>query len=36
MPGMPAEIFIRTTDRMVLSYLMKPIRNHVEHVFRDE
>lgn len=35
-PGMPAEVFIGTGDRTVLSYLMKPIRDHAEHVFRDE
>lgn len=34
-PGMSAEVFIRTTDRTVLYYLMKPIRNHVQHVFGD-
>jgi HlyD family secretion protein len=36
MPGMPAEVFIRTTERTVLSYLLKPIRDHAERVFRDE
>lgn len=35
-PGMPAEVFIRTGDRTVLSYVMKPIRDHAERVFRDE
>lgn len=30
------EVFIRTTDRTVLFYLMKPVSDHVEHVFRDE
>lgn len=36
MPGMPAEVFIRTGDRTVLSYVIKPIRDHAQRVFRDE
>ena len=35
-PGMPAEVFVRTGSRTVLSYLIKPIRDHAERVFRDE
>lgn len=35
-PGMPAEAFIRTGDRNVLSYFTKPIRDHATRVFREE
>lgn len=35
-PGMPAEVFIRTMDRNILSYLIKPIHDHAEYLFRDE
>lgn len=35
-PGMPAEAHIRTGDRTVLSYLIKPIRDHASRVFRDD
>jgi HlyD family secretion protein len=35
-PGMPAEIFIRTDERSVLSYFTKPILDHAAHAFREE
>jgi HlyD family secretion protein len=35
-PGMPAETFIRTGDRKVISYFLKPIRDHMERAFRQE
>ena len=34
-PGMPVEAFIRTKDRTVLSYLFKPLTDHVMRTFRD-
>ncbi len=36
LPGMPAEAFILSGERTVLSYLTKPIADHVHRVFRDE
>lgn len=35
-PGMPAEVFIRTSDRTVLSYLMKPLVDQVSRAFREK
>lgn len=35
-PGMPAEAFIETGDRTVLSYLMKPLLDQVMHTFRED
>lgn len=34
-PGMPAEVYVRTQDRTVLSYLMKPIEDQMERAFRE-
>jgi HlyD family secretion protein len=34
-PGMPAEAFIQTDARTVLSYLMKPLSDAVTHAFRE-
>ncbi|MGR9169667.1 HlyD family efflux transporter periplasmic adaptor subunit [Rhizobium sp. KDH_Rht_773_N] len=34
--GMPVETFIRTGDRTVLSYFIKPIRDHASRVFRED
>jgi HlyD family secretion protein len=34
-PGMPVEAFIVKEDRTVLSYLIKPIRDQMQHVFRE-
>jgi HlyD family secretion protein len=34
-PGMPADVQIRTDDRTVLSYLLKPIEDQVSKAFRE-
>lgn len=34
-PGMPAEAFIRTDDRTVLSYLIHPLADQISHTFRE-
>lgn len=34
LPGMPAEVFIKTGDRTVLSYLTKPVIDQVMRAFR--
>jgi len=34
-PGMPVEIFVRTGDRSVLSYLLKPLQDQVARAFRE-
>lgn len=34
-PGMPAETFIRTDDRTVLSYLIKPLTDQIRLAFRE-
>ncbi|QND66579.1 HlyD family type I secretion periplasmic adaptor subunit [Mesorhizobium loti] len=36
LPGMPVEAFIRTGDRKVLSYLMKPLTDQMMRAFRDQ
>ena len=35
-PGMPVEALIPTSERTVLSYLTKPLVDHLEHAFREE
>ncbi len=35
-PGMPAEVFIRTSDRSMLSYLMKPLADQARRAFREK
>lgn len=35
-PGMPAEAFIQTTPRTVLSYLVKPLQDQIAKAFREE
>jgi HlyD family secretion protein len=35
MPGMPVEAFVRTGERTVLSYLMKPLRDQINRAFRE-
>lgn len=35
-PGMPAELFIETTPRTVLSYLMKPLADQARRAFREK
>lgn len=34
-PGMPVEVFVRTGDRTVLSYLSKPLADQVARTFRE-
>jgi HlyD family secretion protein len=34
-PGMPVECFVRTDDRTVISYLVKPLRDQIEKAFRE-
>lgn len=34
-PGMPVETFIRTNERTMFSYLMKPLRDQVGKAFRE-
>lgn len=34
-PGMPVEVFIRTTDRTPLSYLVKPFTDYLRYAFRE-
>lgn len=34
-PGMPAELFIDTGSRVMISYLTKPLRDQFERAFRD-
>jgi HlyD family secretion protein len=33
---MPAECYILTGDRTVLSYFAKPLRDHMSRIFREE
>jgi HlyD family secretion protein len=35
MPGMPVEVFLRTTDRTLLSYLVKPLADQMHRTFRE-
>ena len=35
-PGMPAEVFIQTGERSVLSYLVKPLTDQVSRAFRED
>ena len=35
-PGMPAECYILTGDRTVLSYFAKPLRDHAHRIFRED
>lgn len=36
LPGMPAEVFIQTEPRTILSYLLKPAMDQVNRAFREE
>jgi HlyD family secretion protein len=36
LPGMPAEIFIQTGERQVLSYLIKPLRDQFARAFKEK
>jgi HlyD family secretion protein len=35
-PGMPAEVYIKTTDRTFLEYLMRPIQDSMARAFREQ
>jgi len=35
-PGMPAEAFIQTSSRTILSYMIKPLSDQVERAFRED
>lgn len=35
-PGMPVEAFLKTGDRSVLAYLLKPITDHMNSAFRED
>lgn len=35
-PGMPAEAFIQTSSRSILSYMVKPLRDQIERAFRED
>lgn len=34
-PGMPVEAFVQTGERTILSYLVKPVADHMAHAFRE-
>ena len=34
-PGMPVEVFIETYPRTILSYLVKPVADQIQHTFRE-
>jgi len=34
-PGMPVEAFVKTGDRTVMSYLMKPLSDQIVRAFRE-
>jgi len=36
LPGMPAESFMQTDSRSVLSYILKPATDAMDHTFREE
>jgi HlyD family secretion protein len=33
--GMPVEVFIQTTERTVMSYLVKPLQDQIAKAFRE-
>jgi HlyD family secretion protein len=35
-PGMPVEAFVQTGDRTMLSYLAKPLSDHLMRMFREK
>jgi HlyD family secretion protein len=35
-PGMPAEVFLETSARTVLSFLLKPMRDQIDRAFREK
>lgn len=34
-PGMPVEAFVKTEERTVISYLMKPMMDQIAHAMRE-
>ena len=36
LPGMPAEIFVRTEPRTPLSYFLRPLTDHLHHAWREQ
>ena len=34
-PGMPAEVFVETGDRSILSFILKPLFDQMRHAFRE-
>lgn len=34
-PGMPAEVFFKTRDRTMMSYLLKPLADQIQRAFRE-
>ena len=35
-PGLPAEVFIQTTAYAPMDYLLKPLKDQIEHAFRED
>ncbi|MEP5622832.1 MAG: hypothetical protein ABJP82_09660 [Hyphomicrobiales bacterium] len=35
LPGMPAEAFLTTQERTILSYLLKPVLDQISHAMRE-
>ena len=35
-PGMPAEAFIQTSSRSIMSYMVKPLHDQIERAFRED
>jgi HlyD family secretion protein len=35
-PGMPAEAFVQTGDRTLMSYLIKPLNDQLMRAFREK
>jgi HlyD family secretion protein len=35
-PGMPVEVFVKTGDRKVISYLVKPLTDQITRAFREQ
>jgi HlyD family secretion protein len=35
MPGMPADVYVKTTDRTFFEYLIKPIQDSMARAFRE-
>ena len=36
LPGMPVEVFIKTGDRKVIAYLVKPLSDQITRAFREQ